>query len=143
MASDLATAGDRLSFPGTLGYLDAKYLQFITNIPGPARSTSRSTANPEHAEVDDERHARLTIRQSLGGRLDLNTTYPTAAAASSSKPRFRASTRRVSLSGTRTSYGAHAGNRFTIGLHGKNLADTRYIVSGYNYILQDPYTGHS
>jgi iron complex outermembrane receptor protein len=33
------------------------------------------------------------------------------------------------------------GDRFTIGLHGKNLTDTRYKVAGYNFLLQNPYTG--
>src|SRR6185369_10393963 len=30
MANDLATPGDRLTWAGTLGYLDAKYLEFLT-----------------------------------------------------------------------------------------------------------------
>ena len=33
------------------------------------------------------------------------------------------------------------GNRFEIGLHGKNLLDKRYIVSGYNFLRQNPWTG--
>ena len=33
------------------------------------------------------------------------------------------------------------GNRFEIGLHGKNLANKKYIVSGYNFLLQNPWTG--
>jgi iron complex outermembrane receptor protein len=32
-------------------------------------------------------------------------------------------------------------NRYTIGLHGKNLTDKRYITSGYNFLLQNPWTG--
>ena len=27
------------------------------------------------------------------------------------------------------------------GLHGKNLADKKYVVSGYNFLLQNPWTG--
>jgi iron complex outermembrane receptor protein len=33
------------------------------------------------------------------------------------------------------------GNRYTIGLHGKNLTDTKYITAGYNFLTQDPLTG--
>ena len=33
------------------------------------------------------------------------------------------------------------GDHWTIGLHGKNLTDTRYKTSGYNFMLQNPYTG--
>lgn len=31
--------------------------------------------------------------------------------------------------------------RYEIGLHGKNLTDTKYIVAGYNFLAQDPFTG--
>ena len=33
------------------------------------------------------------------------------------------------------------GNRFEVGVHGKNLFDKRYIVSGYNFLRQNPFTG--
>ena len=29
------------------------------------------------------------------------------------------------------------GNRFTVGLHGKNLRDKKYVVSGYNFLSQN------
>ncbi|MGO8609518.1 hypothetical protein ACC848_41890, partial [Rhizobium johnstonii] len=32
--------------------------------------------------------------------------------------------------------------RFSIGVHGKNLTNKRYIVSGYNFLRQDPITGN-
>jgi iron complex outermembrane receptor protein len=34
-----------------------------------------------------------------------------------------------------------AGDRFTFGLHGKNLFDKRYKTSGYQFLLTDPVTG--
>ena len=33
------------------------------------------------------------------------------------------------------------GGRYEFGLHGKNLANKKYVVSGYNFLLQNPYTG--
>ena len=33
------------------------------------------------------------------------------------------------------------GGHWTFGLHGKNLANKRYIVSGYNFMNVNPYTG--
>jgi iron complex outermembrane receptor protein len=32
-------------------------------------------------------------------------------------------------------------NRYTIGLHGKNLTDRHYISSGYQFLAVDPVTG--
>jgi iron complex outermembrane recepter protein len=34
-----------------------------------------------------------------------------------------------------------AGGRFEVGIHGKNLTNKRYITAGYNFLLQDPFTG--
>jgi iron complex outermembrane receptor protein len=34
-----------------------------------------------------------------------------------------------------------AGNRYELGLHGKNLLNKEYIVAGYNFLAQNPFTG--
>jgi iron complex outermembrane receptor protein len=34
-----------------------------------------------------------------------------------------------------------AGNRYELGLHAKNIANKKYIIGGYNFLLQDPITG--
>jgi iron complex outermembrane receptor protein len=34
-----------------------------------------------------------------------------------------------------------SGNRFEFGLHGKNLLNKKYITGGYNFLLQNPWTG--
>ena len=34
------------------------------------------------------------------------------------------------------------GGHWTVGLHGKNLTDTRYITAGYNFLRQNPFTGN-
>jgi iron complex outermembrane receptor protein len=33
------------------------------------------------------------------------------------------------------------GGHWTLALHGKNLANKRYISAGYNFLSQNPYTG--
>ena len=37
--------------------------------------------------------------------------------------------------------GSSNGSRYTIGLHGKNLTDKRYITAGYNFLSQNLLTG--
>ena len=32
--------------------------------------------------------------------------------------------------------------RFSVGVHGRNLTNKRYIVSGYNFLRQNPDTGN-
>ncbi|HET9398032.1 MAG TPA: TonB-dependent receptor, partial [Sphingomicrobium sp.] len=34
-----------------------------------------------------------------------------------------------------------AGDRWSIGLHGKNLTNTKYKTAGYNFLFPNPYTG--
>jgi iron complex outermembrane receptor protein len=141
MANDIATAGDRLSFAGTLGYLDAKYLQFITNIPG---------VGPVDVAKDRkiQNTPKWTLSGSLdyetpmaGGRLDLNTTV----SYRSSSQQFELATPMLDQKGF-SLWDANLvwrsqGDRYELGLHGKNLLNKKYIVSGYNFLAQNPYTG--
>ena len=57
--------GPRLNFGWSLGYLDAKFKEFMTIVVRERsarsrsrdRSTCRSPQDPEHAQMDGERHA--------------------------------------------------------------------------------------
>lgn len=33
-------------------------------------------------------------------------------------------------------------DRFSVGVHGRNILDKEYIVSGYNFLSQNPDTGN-
>ena len=141
VAQDLAVPGDRFIFAGTLGYLDGKYLQFITNIPGLGPVDVAS-----HREIQNT--PKWTLSGSLdyerplsGGRLDINTTLS-----------YRSKSQQFELASPMLDQGGFAlwdanivwrsaGNRYEIGLHAKNIANTKYIVSGYNFLTQDPLTG--
>jgi iron complex outermembrane recepter protein len=134
--------GDRLNLAGTLGYLDAKYLQFITNIAGLGPT-----------DVANDRKIQNTPKWTLsgsldyeapvaGGRLDLNTTL----SYRSRSQQFELRTPMLDQKGF-SLWDANIiwrspGNRYEIGLHGKNLANKKYIVSGYNFLAQDPFTGN-
>ena len=54
--------GSRLNFAGTLGYLDAQYDEFITNVPGPGP-----------VDVADFRRIQNTPKWTLSGTLDYST----------------------------------------------------------------------
>jgi iron complex outermembrane receptor protein len=141
LAQDFATPGDRLNLAGTLGYLDAKYLQFITNIPG---------IGPVDVAKDRkiQNTPKWTLSGSLdyttpaaGGRLDLNTSV----SYRSKSQQFEIRTPMLDQPGLAL-WDANivwrsAGNRYEIGLHGKNLLNKKYIVAGYNFLAQNPLTG--
>jgi len=77
----------------------------------------------------------------FGGRLDANTTL----SYRSSSQQFELHTPGLDQKGfalwDANLIWRSASKRFEIGLHGKNLLDKRYIVSGYNFLLQNPWTG--
>jgi len=149
IAEDLAQAGDRLNFAGSLGYLHAKYRQFNTIM------TVDQAGNPiPPTEINMapfraiQNTPKWTMSGSLdyntpawGGRLDLNTTVS-----------YRSKSQQFELASPgldQKGFGLwdanmiwRSGNgRYEIGLHGKNLTNTKYIVSGYNFLTQNPYTG--
>jgi iron complex outermembrane receptor protein len=140
VARDLATAGDTLTLSGSLGYIDAKFRQYITNIAG------------KPTEVSDFRHVQNTPKWSASGtiaydapigagRLNVNTTL----SYKSKTYQFEIANpfldqKGYSLWDASLVYHA-AGDRWNIGIHGKNLTDTRYKTSGYTFMSADPRTG--
>jgi iron complex outermembrane receptor protein len=141
LAQDFATAGDRLSLAGTLGYLDAKYLQFITNIAG---------VGP--VNVADDRKIQNTPKWTLSGSLDYQAPVGSGRLDANTTVSYRSSSQQFELRTPMLDQAGFAlwdanivwrsaGNRYEIGLHGKNLANKKYIVAGYNFLAQNPYTG--
>ena len=141
MANDIARAGDRLSFAGSLGYLDAKYLQFITNIAGLGPVDVAKFRNIQNTP-------KWTLSGTLdyetplaGGRLDLNTTL----SYRSSSQQFELRSPGLDQPGF-SLWDANLvwrspGDRYEFGLHGKNLTNKKYIIGGYNFLAQNPFTG--
>jgi iron complex outermembrane receptor protein len=140
-AQDMATAGDRLNFSGSVGYLDAKYLHFVTNIAGVGpvdvakfrkiQNTPKWTAS---GTIDYNTPA-------WGGRLDFNTTL----SYRSSSQQFEIASPMLDQPGfalwnANLVWRSPTG-RYELGLHGTNLTNKKYIVSGYNFLAQNPYTG--
>ena len=74
LANNMATPGDRLTFAGSLGYLDGKYLKFVTQVAGLGPTDVASSRKIQNTP-------KLTMSGTLdydtplaGGRLDVNTT---------------------------------------------------------------------
>jgi iron complex outermembrane recepter protein len=141
LAEDFATSGDRLNFAGSLGYLDAKYLEFIANIAG---------VGP--VDVADERGIQNTPKWTMSGSLDYDVPVGNGRLNLNSTLSYRSKSQQFELSIPGLDQSGFAlwdanivwrapGNRFTVGLHGKNLTNKEYVVSGYNFLAQNPTTG--
>jgi len=150
MANDLATPGDRLTWAGTLGYLDAKYLEFIT-VVGFDPVTGLPVA-PHEMDVADFRKIQNTPKWTLSGSLDYDTPLFNGRLNANTTLSYRSKSQQFELHVPGLDQKGFAlldanliwrsqDNRFEIGLHGKNLLDKHYIVSGYNFLRQNPFTG--
>ncbi len=141
VAEDLAAAGDRLNFSGTLGYLDAEYREFITNIPGQGP-----------VDVAEFRKVQNTPKWTLSGTLDYDVPAFGGRVNANTTLSYRSKSQQFELPSPGLDQEGFAlwdanlvwrspGGKYTVGLHGKNLTDTRYVTAGYNFLAQDPLTG--
>ena len=154
---DLLSAGDRLNFAGTLGYLDAKYLKFITtvnrDITG-ALILDPVTHLPISIETDvaDFRKVQNTPKWTLSGSVDYDVPVGSGRLNVNSTLSYRSKTQQFEIHIPGLDQKGFAlwdanlvwrssNGRYELGLHGKNLANKKYITSGYNFLRQNPWTG--
>jgi iron complex outermembrane receptor protein len=135
-ARDMAAAGDRLTLSGTFGYLDARYKTFID-------SRGINVADRRRFQNTPDWTASGTLGYSApvgAGSIDLSTTVA-----------YRGDSQQFELRTPMLDQPAYTlldanlvfniTDRYSIGIHGRNLTDKRYIVSGYNFLGQNPDTG--
>ena len=127
---------NRLNFAWSLGLLDADFETYIDN-RGINVADSREIQNTPDLTASGS----LTYTAPIGdGDLIVNTTLS-----------YRGDSQQFELASPLDQSGFALwdagityelpGGQWTVGLYGKNLTDERYIVAGYNFLLQDPDTG--
>jgi iron complex outermembrane receptor protein len=137
LAQDFGTAGDRVSFAWTMGYINADYLEFIDG---------------RGIDVADRREIQNTPEITASGTLSYSTPLQGGNLHASSTLAYRGSSQQFELRTPGLDQGSYAlldanlvwrsnDDRWSIGVHGRNLTDRRYIVSGYNFLRQNPDTG--
>jgi iron complex outermembrane receptor protein len=146
LAQGMAMPGDRLTFAGSLGYIDGKYLKFITNVPNP---TPPPASNP--TDVANTRHIQNTPKWTLSGTLDYDTPAWGGRLDANTTLSYRSFTQQIESSVPYLDQPGYAlwdanmvwrsqGNRFELGLHAKNILDKHYIIAGYSYVFVNPIT---
>ena len=136
LTRDMTGNNDRLSLAGTVGYIDAKFLSYID-----ARGVD--VADNRDIQNTPEWTASGTLSYSVpvgAGAVDFSTT----ASYRSASQQFELATPLLDQPGF-TLFDANIvwtiNDNFSVGVHGRNLADKKYIVAGYNFLNQDPDTG--
>ena len=130
VGADFAGAGSRLNVNWSLGYLDAKYNTFIDAFGNDVADQRVFQNTPEFTV-----HAGFDLGLPMaGGMVDFLGSVSTRSDASQFEvPNAFLDQDGFSLVDASIVY-TDSADRFTIGLHGKNLFDKRYIVSGYNFV---------
>ncbi|MHA6721949.1 TonB-dependent receptor [Sphingomonas sp. RS2018] len=136
LAKGLASDTDRVTLSGTAGYLDAKYTQFIDG-----RGIDVANRRKFQNTPDWTASGTLAYTGPVGnGNLSLSTTVS-----------YRSDSQQFELRTPLLDQPAYTlwdanivydiTDNISIGVHGRNLADKRYIVAGYNFLNQNPDNG--
>ncbi len=137
LARDFAGRGSTLNFAWSLGYLDGKYLEYID-----ATGTN----------VAADRKIQNTPAWTGSGTLNFGTPVAGGMLNAMTTVSYRSSSQQFELATPGLDQGAFAlwdadlvwtsaNQRWSIGLHGKNLTNKKYIASGYNFLAQNDLTG--
>jgi iron complex outermembrane receptor protein len=137
VAQDLAAARDRLNLSWSLGYINADYLEFI---------------DARGIDVADRRGIQNTPEWTASGTVNYAFPVGPGILNFNSTLSYRSRTQQFELRIPGLDQGAYAlldaslvwrsdNDVWSIGLHGRNLTDKRYITSGYNFLAQNPDTG--
>ncbi len=140
LAENMANDGDRLNLLGAVGYIDAQFDEYITNVASVPTDVAqyRDVQNTPSATAS----ATLAYMTPVGaGRLNLGTTLS-----------YRSSTTQFEIPNPYIDQSGYAlvdaslvytapDDRWSIGLYGKNLLDKEYKTSGYSFIAANATTG--
>jgi iron complex outermembrane receptor protein len=148
--------GPRLNFAWSLGYLDAKFKEFIIPmvvdkdlVPFPGGGVD---GKPIDTDMADFREIQNTPKWTASGTLRYEAPVAEGKLNLLTTLSYRGKSQQFEIASPGLDqkgfilWDASAvyelpGGHWTVGLHGKNLTDKRYIVSGYNFMNVNPYTG--
>ncbi|HEX2762290.1 MAG TPA: TonB-dependent receptor [Allosphingosinicella sp.] len=144
--------GSRLNLAGTLGYLDAQYDEFITNVANFNASGAPAPGAAKPLDVAGFRKIQNTPKWTMSGTLDYSTRMMGGMIDVNTTLSYRSKTFQFEVPSPFLDQPGYAlldagivwtsaDDRFTIGLHGKNLTDKQYITSGYQFLAVNPVTG--
>ncbi|WP_373490150.1 TonB-dependent receptor [Parasphingorhabdus sp.] len=140
LGRDVLASGDRVMLSGSLGYIDAQYDEYITNVGGVP------------TDVAEFRSVQNTPKWTASGTFSYSTPvgegdlyFGTTLSYRSKTNQFEIANPFIDQKGfvlwdANLVYNA-PDKRWSIGLHGKNLTNKEYKTSGYTFVAADPRTG--
>ena len=140
LGRDMIAGGDRLNLMASLGYIDAKYREYITNIGGTP------------TDVADYRKVQNTPKWTASGTLSYSAPVGSGSLSLMSTLSYRSKTYQFEVPNPYIDQKGYElldasivytgeGDHWSIGVHGKNILDKEYKTSGYTFIGANPVTG--
>ena len=140
LGEDIAAVGDRLTLSTALGYIDAEYREYITNIGGVP------------TDVADFREVQNTPKWTASGTLAYSTPVGDGDLSFATTLSYRSKTYQFEIPNPYIDQKGFAlwdasivytapDDRWSLGVFGKNILDKEYKTSGYTFIVVDPVTG--
>ncbi|WP_305098001.1 TonB-dependent receptor [Croceibacterium aestuarii] len=141
LARDIGTPGDRVNFAGSVGYIDAEYREYVTLIGGVP------------TDVAQYRKVQNTPKWTASGTLSYTTPVGEGDLYVGTSLSYKSKTYQFEIPNPYFDQNGYAlvdasivynapGDRWSLGLYGKNLSDKQYKTSGYTFMnLADPVTG--
>jgi iron complex outermembrane receptor protein len=151
LARDFAGQGSRLNLSGSVGYLDAKYKEFITNVAAfDANGVAAPTSRAQPIDVARFRAIQNTPKWTNSATVDLSLPAGPGTLSANATASYRSKSTQFEVPSPYLDQKAYSlvdanlmydFGKVRIGLHGKNLLDKRYITSGYQFLTVNPVTG--
>ncbi len=140
LGEDIFSSDDSLNLTTALGWINADYKEFITDIGGVPTDVSEFREVQNTPEWSGSATLGYTNYMNSGD-LYIGTTVS-----------FRSSTTQFEIPNPFLDQSGYAlvdasivytadNGHWSLGLHGKNLTDKRYKTSGYTFVVADPETG--
>ncbi|MBB3982895.1 iron complex outermembrane receptor protein [Sphingobium fontiphilum] len=140
LGRDVLTGGDRINLSTAIGYIDAKYKEYISNIGGVP------------TDVADFRKVQNTPKWTASGTLSYTAPVGEGSIYVGSTLSWRSKTYQFEIPNPYIDQKGFAlwdasivytapDDRWSLGLHGKNLLDKEYKTSGYTFVAANPTTG--
>jgi len=135
-----ARLGGGFNLSGSLGYIDAEYDEYITNI------------NNTPTDVAEHRKVQNTPKWTASGTASYTAPLGAGDLYLGTTVSYRSKTYQFEIPNPYLDQDGYAlvdasvvytapGDRWSIGLYGKNLFDKQYKTSGYTFVATDPTTG--
>ncbi len=140
LGRDMLMGGDRLNLSTAIGYIDAEYREYITNIGGVP------------TDVAANREVQNTPKWTASGTLGYTAPVGAGSLYLGSTVSWRSKVYQFEIPNPYIDQKGFAlwdasivytapDDRWTLGLHGKNLLDKEYKTSGYTFVAANATTG--